>query len=100
MFKKLAVCAVLALGVASAATYNVTLIQKSVVKGTELKPGEYRMNVENGKVTFTKGKQKVETQAQVQTADKKYDSTSIVYAGDSIREICIGGAKTKLVFSN
>ena len=45
---------------ASAASYNVTLFQSSHVNGTDLKPGDYKLTVENDKATIAKGKQKVE----------------------------------------
>ncbi|MBZ5585180.1 MAG: hypothetical protein LAQ30_23830 [Acidobacteriia bacterium] len=101
MFKKFMISAILALGVASAASYNVKLIQPSVVKGTELKPGEYRLNVENDKATFVKGKETVEASVKVENADQKYQTTSVRYtAGSTISEIRVGGTKTRLVFNN
>ena len=58
MLKKFVLAfAILALAVASAATYRVTLVQPSVVKGNELKAGDYRLNVQNDKVTIVNGKQ-------------------------------------------
>lgn len=101
MFKKFAVFAVLALGVASAETYKVKLVQPSVVKGTELKPGDYRLNVENDKVTIINGKQTLEAPVRVENVDKKFGATSVRYTMDNaITEIRVGGTKTKLVFTN
>ncbi len=100
MFKKFFVIAILALGVANAASYSVRLIQPSVVKGTELKPGEYRVNVANDMVTITNGKQSVEAPVKVETTDEKFRTTAIRYVGGSVTEIRLGGTKTKLVFSN
>ncbi len=101
MFKRIAVCAILALGVASAESYKVNLFQPSKLQGTELKPGEYRFNVENGKATIVKGKQTVEAPVKVETADRKFSSTSIRYTADGvISEVRLGGTTTKLVFSN
>jgi hypothetical protein len=100
MFKKILAVAVLTLGVASAASYNLKLIQPSVVKGTELKPGEYRMKVENDQVKITNGKQTVETSVKVETGTEKYSSTTLRYEQSTLSEIRLGGTKTKLVFSN
>ncbi len=101
MFNKLVISAILALGVASAASYNVKLIQPSVVKATELKPGEYRINVENDKAIFVKGKDTVEAPVKVENVDQKFPSTSVRYTGGTtISEIRVGGTKTKLVFNN
>ena len=93
---------ILALAVASAENYRVTLSQPSTVKGTQLKAGEYRLNLENLKLTMVSGKQSVEVAVKVETMDKKYDSTAVRYTGagekQTISEIRIGGTKTKLVF--
>ena len=93
---------ILALAVASAENYRVTLSQPSTVKGNQLKAGEYRLNLENLKLTMVSGKQSVEVAVKVETMDKKFDSTAVRYTGagekQAISEIRIGGTKTKLVF--
>jgi len=94
--------AILGLAVASAENYRVTLSQPSTVKGTKLKAGEYRLNVENSKLTIVKGRESVEVPVTVQNVDTKFDNTAIRYTGSgdkvSITEIRLGGTKTKLVF--
>jgi hypothetical protein len=105
MIKKFVIAfGILALAVASAESYRVTLSQPASVKGNELKAGEYRLNVENSKVTIVSGKQSVEVPVKVETADKKYDDTSVRYKAvgekQSLSEIRIGGTKTKLVFDD
>jgi hypothetical protein len=91
-----------ALAVASAKTYSVTLFQPSVVAGTELKAGDYRVNVDNDKVVITNGKQSVESAVKVEQTDSKFGSTTVRYANDEgkyrIQEIRLGGTKLKLVF--
>ena len=105
MFKKFVLAfGILALAVASAENYRVTLSQPTSVKGTQLKAGEYRLNVENSKCTLVSGKQSVEVGVKVETVEKKFDNTAIRYKGEgekqSISEIRIGGTKTKLVFED
>jgi hypothetical protein len=94
--------AILGLAVASAESYRVTLSQPSTVKGKQLKAGEYRLNVENSKLTIVKGKESVEVPVKVQNGDTKFDNTAIRYTGTgdkvSITEIRLGGTKTTLVF--
>ena len=94
--------AILGLAVASAESYRVTLSQPSTVKGKQLKAGEYRLNVENSKLTIVNGKESVEVPVKVQTGDTKFDTTAVRYTGTgdkvSIAEIRIGGTKTKLLF--
>jgi hypothetical protein len=93
---------ILALAVAGAENYKVTLSQPSTVKGNDLKAGEYRLNVENTKCTLVIGKKTVEVPVKIETVEKKFDTTAIRYQGaagkQSITEIRIGGTKTKLVF--
>lgn len=88
---------------ASAATYRVTLSQPAVLKGQELKAGEYRLNVADTKVTIVNGKQSVEVPVKVESVDQKFDTTSVRYVGTEkpkITEIRLGGTKTKLVFND
>jgi hypothetical protein len=95
--------ATLALVVASAATYRVTIVQPSVVKGNELKAGDYRLNVQNDKVTIINGKQSIEVPVKIENVEQKYDSTAVRYSDQggklTISEIRLGGTKTKLVFT-
>ena len=111
MCKKLVLTfVVLALAAATAGTvpstggsYKITLLQPSVVNGTVLKAGDYRLNVANDKVTIVSGKLSVESQVKVENAEQKYDTTAIRYIQQdgkaSISEIRLGGTKTRLVFN-
>ena len=95
---------ILAMGtIAQAATYHITLLKPSVVAGKELKPGDYKVEVDNDKAVISHGKTSVEAKVKTEAAEKKYDSTTIRYAieGDKykLQEIGIGGTKTKLVIS-
>lgn len=104
MFKRLVVCfSMLALAVASAATHSVTLFQPSVINGTELKPGDYKLQIQDQKVVISKGKNTVEAPVKVETVDSKYASTSVRYENGQgklrVQEIRIGGTNTKLVFN-
>jgi hypothetical protein len=101
--KILTVFALLAFSVASAATYRVTLFQPAVVQGQELKPGDYRLEVKDTKVVLTRARQSVETAVKVESAEKKFASTTVRYANtdgrSSIQEIRLGGTTTRLVFN-
>ena len=106
MIKKLTLSiATFALAVASAAsTYKVTLFQPSFVNGTELQPGEYKVEVKDNKAVISKGKQSVEAPVTTETADSKFSSTTVRYQnGDGkyrLQEIRIGGTSTRLIFTN
>lgn len=104
MKKTLLAVAVAALALTGAETYNVRFYQHSIVGGKELKPGEYRVDVEGDKAVISGGKQSVEAVVRVETADSKFNSTSVKYHnGDGkyrLAEIRLGGTKTKIVFEN
>lgn len=88
---------------ASAASYSVTLFQPSMVSGTELKAGEYKLTIDGAKALITKGKETVEAVVKMETADSKFSSTSIRYLEQAgkmkIQEIRLGGTTTKVVFN-
>ena len=86
----------------SAETHRITLFETTVLNGKELKPGEYKVEVKDSKAVVSRGKERVESAVRVETSDAKFGSTSVRYAnGDgkyNLREIRVGGTKTKLVF--
>ena len=95
----------LALAVASAASsHKITLFQPSLVNGTELKPGQYKVTVQDNKAVISSGKTSVEANVKTETADSKFSSTTVRYRnGDGkyrLQEIRLGGTTTKLVFEN
>lgn len=93
----------LALAVASAKTYSVTLFGPAVVAGTELKAGEYKLTLSDGnKVVMTNGKASVESVVKVEESETKYSSTSIRVNNEGgkarVQQIRLGGTKLRLVF--
>lgn len=114
MFQKLALIlalvAVVAL-VAPAGTvptgtnFRITLSQDSILKGTALKAGEYRLNLLDSKVTITDtdGKNVGEIAVQVMTAEQKFGTTAIRFDNATgkaiVSEIRLGGTKTRLVLN-
>lgn len=91
------------LAVAAGSTYKVTLFQPSVVAGTELKPGDYKLELQGTRVAIKSGKQVVETDVKVETADTKFSTTTVRYeSGEGkfkVQEIRLGGTKTRLLFN-
>jgi hypothetical protein len=97
--------ATVALAAASAASsYRVTLFQPSIVAGTELEPGRYKLTLKENKAVITSGKTSVEADVKAETADVKFSSTTVRYVnGDGkykVQEIRLGGTNTRLVFEN
>ena len=103
MSKLIMLFAILGLSMANAKSFTLTLFAPSVVGGAELKPGEYKLELKDGKAVITNGKQSSEAEVKVENADRNYASTSVRYSnGDGkyhIQEIRLGGTKMKLVFN-
>lgn len=89
--------------VASAKSYTVTLFQPTIVGTTELKPGDYKIDVQESKAVIRSGKNQVEAPVKVETGAEKFSSTTVRYQnGDGkyrMREIRLGGTNTTIVFN-
>lgn len=95
----------LALAIASAASsYSFSLFERSFVSGKELKPGDYKIQLNGDKATIKAGKQIVEAAVKVENGTEKFADTSVRYTNAdgkmTVQEIRLGGTTTKLVFSN
>jgi hypothetical protein len=100
----LMLCAVLGLAaIASAKSYSITLFEPSLIGPTELKPGQYTLELKDQKVILHSGKQTYEAAVKVENADSKYAATSVRYSnGDGkyhVQEIHLGGTTMRLVVS-
>lgn len=88
---------------APGSTFRVNLTQPSVVKGSDLKPGEYKVSLGAEKATFIAGKTNIEAPVKVETSAEKFKSTAVRYITENgknvISEIRIGGTNTRLVFN-
>ena len=105
MLKKITLSlATFALAVASAgSTHRLTLFQDAIINGTELKAGDYKIELKDSKAIIT-GRNKLEAPVKAETSDTKFSSTSVKFNnGDGkyrVSEIRLGGTTTKLVFEN
>jgi len=105
MMKQVFIVFALAAGCAVAADhYHFTLAEPSVVKGSQLKAGDYQLNLHADSVTISNGKQKVDVPAKVENSDKKFSQTRVLYFEDKgtykLQEIEIGGTNTKVLFDS
>jgi hypothetical protein len=99
-------CAIFTLGLAawaSGKSYSVTLHDAAVAGGTELAPGDYKLEVTNDKAVMRKGKISTEASVKVETGNEKYDVTRVVLTRADgkahIHQIHLGGTNTTLVFA-
>ena len=104
MFKQTLISfAIAALSIASAATFQVSLIEPSVVNGKDLKAGDYQLDVKENSVAILKGKKlQVEVPVKIENTQTKYGRTEVLYNENkgkySIKQIELGGTTTKLTF--
>lgn len=100
-FKKLTFgLATVALGIASAASsYSVKINESMSIGGTQLKAGEYKVEVVGDKAVFKLGKSVVEVPATLGKSDRKYAYTELVSTNSKLTEIDLGGTTTKILFS-
>jgi hypothetical protein len=99
----LLVFAIAGLAVASAKTYKIILPQAAVLGNMQLDPGTYNLDVVDQKAVITNGKMHGEAPVKVETADTKYNATtvrlSVADGKNHLQEIHIGGSTMKLVFT-
>ena len=97
--------ATFALALSSAAeAHRVTLYSPAIVNGKELKPGDYRLELDGSRAVLKKGKDVVEANVRLENSEQKYGTTAVRFLnGDgkyTVNEIRLGGTKTKVVFEN
>lgn len=99
--------ATFAVAVASAATYNVRLLEPSLINGTELKAGSYKLDVlqTENKAVFRSGKTATEAKVKVENASNKFHETTFRYDRDAsgkmkLQEVNIGGSNMRLIFTD
>ena len=89
----------LALAVASAASsYNVTFYQPVMINGSELKAGDYKLELNDKTAVIKQGKTVTEAPVKVENDGQKYQRTAVRMNGMQVEEIRIGGTNTRIVF--
>jgi hypothetical protein len=91
--------AALGIGIASAGSaYKVELAQTTQVGGTELKAGEYKVEVQGDKAIFKSGKDVVaQAPAKVENGKQKYSATAVSTNASKLESIAVGGTTMKIV---
>ena len=94
--------ATVALAVASAASYRLNIYQPSELNGKQLKPGQYKLEVDGTTATFKGEGTEITANVKVETTEAKNSRSSIRFSTTNgtykIKEIRLGGTNTKLVF--
>jgi hypothetical protein len=85
---------------AASNTFHVTFDEAAWINGTQVKAGDYKLQIEGDKAVLKSGKTVVEAPAKLQTADHKFPSTGVVVdSKGKVQEIQIGGTNDRIVFS-
>ena len=91
---------ILALGIASAASsYSFKLSNSVSIGSTQLKAGEYKVEMVGDKAVFKSGKSVVEVPATLGKSDQMYHYTALVSENSKIVEIDLAGTTSKILFS-
>lgn len=99
MKKLLAVATFALTAFAASNTFHVTFDDAAWINGTEIKAGDYKVQVEGDKAVIKSGKTVVEAPAKIEMADHKFPSTGVVKdSKGKVQEIQIGGTKDRIVF--
>jgi hypothetical protein len=91
--------ATLALGIANAAPYDLTLIENVSVGKTLLKAGDYTVEMKGDKAVFTCNKKTIEIPATLGKNDQPFASTILVSQHAQLQEIDLAGTQDKIIFS-
>lgn len=91
----------LSLALATAATsHMVRIFNPVIVNGSTLRPGEYRVSVNQDTATLKSGKTEVKAPVMVEKSNHKFSTTSMRMNGKDLQEIQFGGTHTRLLFEN
>jgi hypothetical protein len=84
---------------AASNTFHVTFDDAAWINGTQVKAGDYKLQIEGDKAVLKSGKTVVEAPVKMQTADHKFQSTGVVKdSKGKVQEIQIGGTTDRIVF--
>jgi hypothetical protein len=87
--------------VALAKSYDITVTATVKAGDAELKPGQYKLKIENGQAVFTDSHDKsVSVPAKVENAEKRFNGTRLETAShdgiDTILAIDLGDSNTRV----
>jgi hypothetical protein len=88
----------LAVVASAASSYNVTFYQPVMINGSELKAGDYKLELKDKTAVIKQGKTVTEAPVKVQNDSQKFQRTAVLMNGMQVEEIRIGGTTTRIVF--
>ena len=94
--------ALASIGVASAKSYEITLVSPAKAGSNELKAGQYKLKVEGSQAVFTseQNSTSVTVPVTIEHNGQKFDQTAVETENkdgvETIRRIMLGGSDTKV----
>ena len=86
----------------AASSHTVNFSKPAIIGSTEIKPGDYKLELNGNKAILTKGKTTVEADVTVEEGANKFYQTSACCLGEDgkyrLQEIRVGGTNTKVTF--
>jgi hypothetical protein len=103
MLKRVTLLSLMSLSLVFAKTYTFSLSSPANAGAVQLKPGEYRIEVEGSSVVLKDDEgHQIDANASLETVDQKYDQTSVVTStadgANRLEYIELGGTKDKIEF--
>ena len=104
MTKTLLILMTVAVAVASAAskTYSVSITSPAWIGTNELKPGDYKLEIEGDHAVLRNGKTVLNVPAKIEAGNQKHSATAVTIDNQGsravVREIEVGGTPTTVVF--
>jgi hypothetical protein len=88
---------------AASNTFHVTFDSAAWIGTSEVKPGNYKIQIEGDKAVLKSGKNVIEAPAKLETANHKFQTSGVVLNTvnnkPTVEEIQIGGTNERIVFS-
>ncbi len=93
-----------ALGLIFAAGHQMVISSPTWVNGKELKPGDYKLQVQANSVTIQGQETSIQVPAEIQTSAAKHPYTSFrsedINGKQQLEEVDLGGTKTTILFKS
>jgi hypothetical protein len=89
---------------AASNTFHVQIDETAWIGGTEVQPGEYKVQMQGDKAILKMGKTVIEVPAKMETVERKFATSGVVMQTvdhkQKVQEIQIGGTKDRIVFQS
>jgi len=83
----------------AASGYSVKFYGPVQIGATELKAGDYKVEMQGDKAVFKSGKSAIEIPATLEKSDKKFTSTLLLSEDSKVSEIDVAGTNIKIMFA-